>query len=161
MPLSQAELHKQGLHVTGSGFRASMGHENRCAEPLSALRRAPIFMVGELPTPCWRPGPPSIRAFQEELEGGSPGKLMTLPSKVQPAVRGKAHRQSSSWYPHRQLMGTTANAVFCSTLHQSGAALSIKWGHGASRKSSGKFISKIRGPSASISKMSSKRPRCC
>ena len=34
MLLSQADVHKQGSHVTGIGFQVSMGYGSRCAELL-------------------------------------------------------------------------------------------------------------------------------
>ena len=57
-----------------------------------ALRRAPVFTVRELPTPCWRECPLSIRALYEELEGGGLGNAQDL-TVNSPA---SCHRKSPS-----------------------------------------------------------------
>ena len=75
------------------------------------------------PTTCWLKSPHSLRALAAEREGETPGRLRIRPSKVHPAVTGKAHLQGLISNQHGQTMGNPANAVFGSTLRQSGCLL--------------------------------------
>ena len=103
--LSQAEVHRQSSHVTGSGsgFRVSMGNGNRYTELLSALRRAP--------TPCWRKGPSlhpsSSRRARRRESGKAEDSTVYGPASCS---QGKPIDRDRPGTPHGQTMGTPANA---------------------------------------------------
>ena len=79
------------------------------------LRRAPTLTDEQRQQRVGSRALSPLRALAAELEGETAGKLGIRPSKVHPAVPGKAHLQGLISNPHGQTMGKPAKR--CIRLH--------------------------------------------
>ena len=150
--------------VRNSGSQVFVGKQERPRRARSGAPTCSHPHGGAAPTTCRLKSSPTVRALAEVREGETPEKQRIRPSQVHPAVPRKARLQFSIRSNH----GKTSKC--CIWLHvapirmspwitdddpltkiDNAATFSRQWSHREPRNRSGKFSSKIKRHTVSIS----------